>query len=169
MIIFFPLLFFFNIIFLLENKGNPVSKVPDASYSPCPENVIIQFPCHWADFIVLGGISILPPLFLLKLLNVPYRSNYKTRLKSKKKKRKTVYEKPLWVWKLYQRWIKCFFSHPEFQFLTHLLLVPSQILKWCEIVGRLKDGDSSNKSWCIQSFDPSPATRNKKTALALGD
>lgn len=98
MIIFFPLLlFFFNIIFLPENKGNPVSKVPDASYSPCPENVIIQFPCHWADFIVLGGISILPPLFLLKLLNVLYRSNYKTRLneyekETKKRRLKNLYE-----------------------------------------------------------------------------
>lgn len=89
MIIFFPLLlFFFIIIFLPENKGNPVSKVPDASYSPCPENVIIQFPCHWADFIVLGGISILPPLFLLKLLNVLYRSNYKTRLDEYEKETK---------------------------------------------------------------------------------
>lgn len=35
----------FNIIFLLENKGNPVSEVSDAS-STVLKNVIIQFPCH---------------------------------------------------------------------------------------------------------------------------
>jgi len=105
----------FNIIFLPENKGNPVSKVPDASYSPCPENVIIQFPCHWADFIVLGGISILPPLFLLKLLNVLYRSNYKTRLNEYEKETKNgVWKTFMGVKTLSTMNIMFFFSHREF-------------------------------------------------------
>lgn len=96
MIIFFPLLLFFSTLFSYrKTKEIRSPKVPDASYSLCPENVIIQFPCHWADFIVLGGISILPPLFLLKLLNVPCRSNYKTRLKEYEKETKNG------VWKIF--------------------------------------------------------------------
>jgi len=91
--IIFVLLFFSYIIFLLENKGNPVSKVPDASNSPWPVNVIIQFPCHWSDFIVLRSISVLPPLFLLKQLNILYRSNYKTFLNEYEKEMNKRYLK----------------------------------------------------------------------------
>jgi len=110
--------FFFNIIFLPENKGNPVSKVPDASYSPCPENVIIQFPCHWADFIVLGGISILPPLFLLKLLNVLYRSNYKTRLNEYEKETKNG------VWKTFMGVKTLSTMNIMFFFFSPRILIP---------------------------------------------